>query len=286
LIHYYHFNEIGDKSFSLWGPLLTEHSRESDVFNVMPVYWHSWGKNEDHLTVFPIFHYGYKGTSNLLVTPFFLTANGEKGETTFGTYVYAKYRGRTEYDMWSPLFHWYRDPDIELDRKLILPFYYRNTSPRSDDIVVFPFYGHFNKPGLSETFWITPLYRQTADVTGWETDFFPLLYAGRSYKSSHLVFAPLLWDFASPKSRFTIALPASVRVADENTVSQVTLNTYYHERKLENGTEWEFHFFPFFSYGESPNGHWWNLFYGMAGYTREGKSSKMRTLYIPIQLSE
>ena len=38
-------------------------------------------------------------------------------------------------------------------------------------------------------------------------------------------------------------------------------------------------------YGESPNGHWWNLFYGLAGYSRKGSSTKMRAMWIPIQLS-
>jgi hypothetical protein len=96
LLHYYSYSDVGDASFNLWGPLLWEHSRESDVFNVMPIYWHNWGKNEDHTTVFPLFHYGYKGAAKLLATPLFVWANGDKGEETFATYVYARYRGRTE----------------------------------------------------------------------------------------------------------------------------------------------------------------------------------------------
>jgi hypothetical protein len=27
------------------------------------------------------------------------------------------------------------------------------------------------------------------------------------------------------------------------------------------------------SYGETPNGHWWNVLYGLAGYTREGTAT-------------
>jgi hypothetical protein len=286
LLHYYRFNDAGDHEFNLWGPLLWEHSRESDVFNLMPVFFHSWGKNEDHLTVFPLFHYGYEGSSYLLATPLFVSARGDKGESTFATYLYARYRGRTELDMWTPLFWQYRDPDIKLDRKLLLPFYYRNTSPRSDDIAVLPFYAHFHKEGLSDTKLVTPFFRLTTDVTGWESDLFPLLYVGRSNTSTHLIAAPLLWDFATPHSRSTVAVPFFFRFYDSGVTSQVALNTYYRERKVEGGSDWEFHFFPFFTYGQSPTGHFWNLFYGLAGFTRDGSKTRMRTLWIPIDLSD
>ena len=286
LLHYYKYSDVGDSSFNLWGPLLWEHSRESDVFNVMPIYWHSWGKNEDHTTVFPLFHYGYKGNSDLLVNPLFVLAHGDKGETTFATWGYARYRGRTELDMWTPLYWQYRDPDIGLDQKLLFPFFFRRTSPRVDDIAVFPLFGHFEKPAISETTWITPLFRHTTDLTGWETDVLPFFFMGRENRSTHLVVAPFIWDFASPKSRQTVLLPAYFRFADESSVSQLALNTYYHERKVRGGYEWEFHFFPVFSYGESPTGHWWNFLYGLAGYTREGTMAKMRALYLPIQLSD
>ncbi|APR78476.1 Hypothetical protein A7982_03823 [Minicystis rosea] len=286
LIHYYKYNEIGDKTTTLWGPVYLTRSPDEDVTNVFPFFWRSSGKNESHTTLFPFFHYGYKGTENLLITPFFVKATGEKGEKTFASVVYAKYRGRTELDMVTPFYWAYRDPDIGLDRKLIFPFYYENTSPRSKDRVVFPFYARFQRAGLSDTTWVTPLFRHVGDVTGWETDIFPFFYAGRKNDTSHLVVAPLLFDFNSPHSRFTLVPPVYLRMADTKSVTQVALNTYYHEKKVPGGTDWEFHFFPLFSYGQSPTGHWWNVLYGLAGYTREGTSSKVRALYIPFKLSE
>ena len=60
----------------------------------------------------------------------------------------------------------------------------------------------------------------------------------------------------------------------------------YRERKVPGGSDWEFHFFPLFSFGQSPVGHWWNVLYGLAGYSREGAASKMKLLYIPITLSK
>lgn len=286
LLRYYHYKDVDDASLSLWGPFMRTHSRESDSFNILPLFYRSWGKNYAKTTVAPLFHYGYEGNSRLLATPLFVWARGEKDERTFATWVYARYRGRTELDMWTPLLWRYRDPDIGLSRDLFFPFYYRNTSPRSRDLAIFPFFAHFKRPAISEKLWITPLFRHETDLTGWETDIFPFFYAGRENRSSHLVVAPILWDFASPRSRTTVIVPVYFRSADQTSVSELVLNTYYHERKAVGGKEWELHFFPFFSYGETPQGHWWNVLYGLAGFTREGTASKMRTLYIPITLSK
>ena len=286
LLHYFRYNEQGDRSTNVWGPVLLQHSPEADVVDVFPFFWRSAGKNEAHTTLFPLFHYGYKGTSNLLITPLFVSATGEKGEKTFASVLYARYRGRTELDMVTPFYWRYRDPDIGLDRTLVFPFYYGSTSPRSRDVVAFPFYGRFQRAGVSDTTWVTPLFRHVGDVTGWETDIFPFFYTGRKNESSHTVIAPFFWDFNSPHSRTTIAAPFYFRFADDNTISQLAFNTYYREKKVAGGTDWEFHFFPVFSYGQSPTGHWWNVLYGLAGYTQEGTMSKARALYIPIKLSE
>lgn len=291
LLHFYSWNDVGDRETNLWGPLLWQRSRTGTVFNAMPIFWHNQGTNEegeayDNLTVFPLFHHGTEGDASLLATPLFVHGHGKAGETGFGTYVFGRYRGRTEYDMWTPLFHWYRDPDIGRDTKILLPFLYRDTSPRNDDIAVFPLFAHFERYGISEEWWITPLFRHERSLTGWNTDILPFFYSGTDNKETHLVVAPVLWDFASPRSRATVVAPAFWRFATQDTVSQLALNTYYRETRVRDGSDWEFHFFPLFSYGESPDGHWWNLLYGLTGYTREGTMAKMRLMYIPFQLSE
>ena len=286
LLHYYRYDEIGDKSTNVWGPVLLQHSPEKEVVDILPLFYRSWGKNESHTTLFPLFHYGYKGDTKLIITPLFLHSKGEDGSTTTASWVYARYRGRTELDMFTPLYWQYRDPDIGLDRQLAVPFFYRNHSPRSSDLVVFPFYARFQRTGISDTTLVTPLFRHTRDITGWETDIFPVFYFGRKNDSTHTVIAPFFWDFTSPRSRVTVAAPIYVRYADEKSVTQVAFNTFYREKKVAGGTDWEFHFFPLFSYGQSPMGHWWNVLYGLAGYTREGTMSKVRAFYIPFKLSE
>ncbi len=287
LLHYYRYTEVGDRSLNVWGPLWFENDREGGVVNVLPLFWHNWGEDEKHTTLFPLFHYGYKGAANLLVTPLFVNANSEDGDHTFATYLYARHRGRTELDMYSPLVWLYRDPDIQLNRTFVFPFFYRNTSPRSNDIVVFPFYGNFHRYGISNSYWVTPLFRHKTSLTGWQTNLFPLFHIGRSNYSTHLVVAPIIWDFASPKSRSTVLFPVFWRFSSRDSIYQLVGNTYYQENRARGGgKEWQFHFFPLFSYGESPQGHWWNLLYGLAGYSREGTMSKMRLGYIPIPLSK
>jgi hypothetical protein len=286
LLHYFHYSELDDSSMNIWGPLMWKHSKDTDAFNFLPLFWHRWGKNEDHLTVLPFFHYGYAGSSNLLVTPLFLTARGDKGESTFATWVYARYRGRTTLDMVTPLFWHYTDPDIALTKTLLFPFLYLANSPRGYDTGVFPFYYHSKRLGLTETTWITPFFQHTHDLTGWETNIHPLLYLGRTYESTHMVLAPFFWDFASPHSRSTVVFPLYWRFADDTSVSQLLGNTYYRERRVGSALDWEFHFFPAFSYGETPDGHWWNVLFGLAGYTRRGPLVKARALWIPITLSD
>jgi hypothetical protein len=286
LLHYFHYNEIEDSSINVWGPLVWKHSKEQDLFDLFPFFFHLWGKNEEHITLFPLFHYGYSGNSNLFVNPLFLTARGEHGESTFATYLYARYRGRTKLDMVTPLYWHYEDPDIQLTRTLVAPFFYMSKSPRGYDTAVIPFYLHSYRPNISETTWVTPFFQHTHDLEGWATNFYPFLFLGRTNDSTHTVLFPFFWDFASPKSRTTIGFPLLWRFADQQSVSELVGNVYYHQQQVNGGLDWEIHIFPAFSYGETPDGHWWNVLYGLAGYTRRGPMTKMRALWVPITLTE
>lgn len=285
LVHYYHYDDRDRSWLNIWGPYYREHTAKRDMLHILPLYWSIWGKNERHTTLLPFFHYGWKDKSWLFVNPLFLMARGEHNERTFVTWGYARYRGRTQLDMITPLYWHYRDPDINLDEKLLFPFLYSRTSPRESDQVFFPFWGHFKRYGISESTWITPFFQHSTNLRGWQTNINPILYLGRNGRSTHMVIAPVFWDFASPKQRTTVGFPVFWRVADQDTVSELVGNVYYHQRQLKDGLDWQIHIFPVFSYGETPDGHWWNLFYGLAGYTRRGDMVKVRTLWIPITVS-
>jgi len=286
LLHYYRYNDRDLSWTDLWGPYYRRHTQKRDMFHLFPLYYSLWGKDERHTTLLPFFHYGYKGDSWLLATPLFVAARGEKGASTFATWLYARHRGRTELDMVTPLYWAYRDPDIGLNRKILFPFLYSSTSPRESNQAFFPFWGHFERYGVSESTWITPFFNHQTDLRGWSTNLYPFMYVGRNALDTHFVVAPFLWDFASPKSRTTVAFPVFWRFSDEKEVTQLVGNVYYHEKKLRSGLDWEVHIFPAFSYGETPNGHWWNVLYGLAGYTRNGTATTVRTLWIPTKLSE
>ncbi len=285
LLHYYRYSERDLSWVNVWGPYYRRHGPTRDALHVFPFYYSLWGPRERHTTLFPFFHYGHDETSSLLVNPLFLLKRGPENEHTFVTWGYARHRGRTSLDMITPLFWHYRDPDVGLDQTLLFPFFYSRTSPRESSFAVFPFYGHFERFGISESTWVTPLFRHSTDLRGWSTSLYPLVHFGRNAANTHTVVAPFFWDFASPDSRTTIALPLFFRFADRDSVSQLVGNVYYHESKVYGGRDWEIHVFPLFSYGETPDGHWWNVLYGLAGYTRRGAMTQVRTLYIPITLS-
>jgi hypothetical protein len=287
LLHYYEYTELDQSWINIWGPVISAHYPKKDAFHVAPFFFHVWGANSESITIPPLmFHYGYDATSDRLLTPLFYLAHGEKGENTFVSWLYARHRGRTKLDMITPFYWHYQDPDTKVDRKLLFPFLYTSQSPRESNVAFFPFYAHFKRYGLSESTWITPFFEHTTSITGWETNLYPLVFLGRNRLHSHTVVAPIFFDFVTPKSRSTVGFPIYWRFSEGNTVSQLVLNTYYREKKLRNGLDWEFHFFPLFSYGETPNGHWWNVLYGLAGYTRSGAATKMRLMYIPIDLSQ
>ncbi len=285
LLHYYHYDDRDQSWLNIWGPYYREHTEKRDMLHILPLYWSIWGKNERHTTLLPFFHYGWKDKSWLFINPLFLMARGEHNERTFVTWGYARYRGRTNLDMITPLYWHYWDPDIGMDEKLVFPFLYSRTSPRESNQAFFPFWGHFERYGVSKTTWITPFFQHTTDLRGWQTNIHPIFYLGRNGRSTHMVIAPIFWDFASPSQRSTVGFPVFWRFADEDTVSELVGNVYYHQRQLKNGLDWQVHIFPVFSYGETPDGHWWNLFYGLAGYTRRGDMVKVRTLWIPITVS-
>jgi hypothetical protein len=285
LLHYYGYDDRDLSWVNVWGPYYREHTQKRDMLHLLPLYYSIKGQDERHTTLLPFFHHGYKGDSWLHVNPLFLAAKGEKGESTFVTWGYARYRGRTELDMITPLYWQYRDPDIQLDQKLLFPFLFTRESPRESTFALFPFYAHSKRYGVSETTFITPFFQHTHGVRGFSTNIHPLVYIGRNATSTHTVFAPIFWDFASPKTRSTVAFPFYWRFQEEKELSQLVGNVYYHEAKLSTGTDWEIHIFPAFSYGETPDGHWWNVLYGLAGYTRRGSLVKVRTLWIPITVS-
>jgi hypothetical protein len=138
---------------------------------------------------------------------------------------------------------------------------------------------------VSRTYWLFPSFVHSSGTFGWETDLYPLAFFGRSGATAHNVLAPLFWDFKTSASRATIGFPFFWRFAGDGAVTEVAGNTVYLQKPVRGGFDWQVHVVPFFSYGESPTSMFWNVFFGMAGYTRTQDSTTVRVLWLPIQTS-
>ncbi len=286
LLHYRSYDRRQRSTLNIWGPVYSKQTEELNYFHIFPVYFSVWGEDQRHTTVFPFFHYGTEGSASLLITPLFLSSTSQEGYETLLTWGYARYRGKTELDMFTPLYWQYRDPEVGFTQTLIPPVFMRRKGPREDTTVVFPLYANIERHGLSHTRWVTPFFSHSTDLRGWSTNIYPILFLGRDGFDTHTVIAPFFWDFATRSSRSTVGFPIYWRFADERKVTQLIGNVYYSETKVRHGSDWQVNVFPLFSYGETPDGHWWNVLFGLAGFTRKGTATELRTLWIPIQLSE
>jgi hypothetical protein len=301
LLSYHREREIDSDSLTVVGPVITKTSLKRDVVDVLPLYYHitgnpeTGGVRESHTTLFPFFHFGETPERRLLVLPGYLRRVARKGDSISDTLLtpivsHAETRnGATSLTLFGPvvpLYYRYVDKDIGLSSLMAAPFFFYSHSPESRALLT-PLGGRFETYGLSRTYWFPPTLTLNTNVDGWENDLHPLIYLGRSGDDSHTVIAPLFWDFASPDRRTTIAAPLFVRLHDakEGSIIQVAANTIYLEHRVEGGRDWQVHFAPLFSYGEDPQGYFWNFLFGFAGYQREGSFSRIRALWIPITIT-
>ncbi len=285
LLHYYRYDNQLMSWTDVYGPYYRRHTEKREALHLIPFYFSLWGEAERHTTVLPFFHYGYKGQDNLLVTPLFLHRAREQ-QKTFITWGYARHRGDTELDMVTPLYWRFRDPRIGLKRHVFVPFVYTNHSPRESTVAVLPFFSLKKRHGVSRSLWITPLFHTRRHLMGHSTSVLPVLFFGKNGHKSHSVVAPLYFDWNGPAKRTTVVPPLLfLRHRTEDTLSQVVGNVYYRERTYQNGKEWQLHILPLLSLGKTPNGHFWNVLFGMAGYKRQGAATTARVLWLPIPLS-
>jgi hypothetical protein len=296
LLFYHGEHEIDSSATTVAGPVIVQSDPKRNVVDVAPLFFHIEGKpqsggvRESHTTFLPLFHYGYSPDSSLFVvpgyyrhvtktydtmlTPFFSRADSRNGATTL-----------TAAGPVVPLWWNYTDRDLGVHAWAIAPLFYHSESPAGHDWLT-PLVGRFETYGESRTWWVFPTLQLSSDRHGWSDALHPIVYLGRSDDASHTVVAPVFWDFADKKGRTTVGFPVYWRFADssDDSVIQVALNTVYLQKRVAGGTDWQFHFAPLFSYGENPTGYWWNVLFGLAGYSRDGQNSQVRALYLPINL--
>ena len=294
LLFYHREREIDSNGITVVGPVVVKTSQKRDVVDVLPLYYRitgnpeSGGVAESHTTLFPFFHYGETPDVRLFVVPGYLRRVTRTADTLLTPFFsHAETRnGATSLTLAGPLvpfYYRYSDRDIGLSSTMVAPFFYVSSSPEAKAFLT-PLAGRFETYGMSTTWWLLPTFTLNTNIHGWENDLHPLVYLGRNDQDSHTVLAPIFWDFVSPTDRTTIAAPLFWRFHDAKagTITQVAANTIYREHRVEGGKDWQFHVAPLFSYGEDPQGYFWNFLFGLAGYQREGSFARIRALWIPI----
>ena len=276
-----------DFEISKWviGPVYSKTTPNSAILDVFPLFLHNHGEDYTSTTVLPLFHSSRNKDKRLLVTPLFLRAEDKDG-TTFVTPFYSQYRGRTTLDLAGPiipLFAHYRDPDIYKESWLIGPVY--SSHDPTGYTFLTPLFGQFREYGVSNTTWVFPTFEHETRVDGWSFNVHPLFYLGHDGPSWHSVLAPIWWDFVSPKRRTTVAFPVFWRFRDEEGTTQVAGNTLYIDHPTSKGSNYDFYFLPIFHVGEQPNGHVWDVLFGLVGYKRVGGYKQLKLFWIPIDLT-
>ncbi len=297
LLFYKRDRELDDASLTVIGPVISERTQKRNIFDVAPFYFHISGRpdnggvEESHTTLFPFFHYGHTPDSSLFIVPGYMrrkTATVDTMLTPFYSTSTTR-NGATSLVAAGPLlplFYRYRDEDLGAKELGIFPFYYGADSPAGSTTLT-PLFGKWESYGASKSYWAFPTITHSTSTTGWSTNVHPLVYFGREGTSSHNVIAPLYWDFKSAEGRSTVAFPFVWRFTDtaDDSTTQVVVNTLYRQKRVAGGLDWQFHVLPIFSYGENPNGYFWNVLFGLAGYERDGAYAYVKALWLPITVS-
>jgi len=298
LLFYHSEHELDSSSNTIVGPVIAQSNAKRSIFDVAPFFFHNVGKPEtggvveEHTTLFPIFHYGRDPDGSLFVLPGYYRRVTKTYDTLLSL-VYssaethnAERQTKTTLTAAGPIvpLWWnYRDLDLGVHAWAVAPFFYTSDSPAGHDWLT-PVVGHFETYAQSSTTWIFPSITLSTSTHGWENDLHPLIYVGRKDDTSHTVVAPFFWDFASPTARTTIGFPFFWRFAEgqDDSVIQVAANSLYMQKRVAGGTDWQFHLLPLFSYGEDPRGYFWNVLFGLAGYSHHGTETQTRIFWVPI----
>lgn len=267
---FFHFSDDSDDSATtVIPPVYWTKKGDESSFGIAPLLFHHENNEGSGWTIPPlVFHYSHYGDETKLVTPL-ATWLKDGDESTLLTPLYQRHRGETNMDAVAPFFFYWSDPR------------------EGASSITTPLFHHYEAPGRSST-WILPTLQIETTPVDTTVNLHPILYSSSSEKSRHLVLAPLYWDFENYEtgSRATVGFPLFWRFRTEDSVSTLVGNTYYHSRTKNGVTGWEVHVFPFFSYGvPRPGEHWWNILYGLVGYTHEGDVNTTRVLWVPIDSS-
>ena len=219
------------------------------------------------------FHYAKAGQTKTLATPLFVYETADD-EHTFATWLsYVTRSNRARHSPCSALCR----PGHRSRANRGAPIFYRSVSPRSsgcDLSAVWPLRAAWldasGLPPGSSRDERDQLAVECVSLDSWA-------------KATKDVVVARSFGTSSKQTRQTVVFPLFWRFADRQTSMLVGKPTRIETRRRWDGLAVSF-LSPVFLWG-TPRGHWWNVLYGLAGYTREGTMAKMR-LVTSITLSE
>jgi hypothetical protein len=173
-----------------------------------------------------------------------------------------------------PLFYLGKKP--RSDHFVLAPLVWKFRDEEDDDLVVFPFYWRFRDL----------LHHDSARVV------FPLWWQfddDRKETQNRIVF-PLVWDFndLGAANRTTVIPPFFFRDRDRRSTMTGVLNFIWHKGSIKGNPFWTFKFFPFIHFGHppAPEGAYWSVLGGLAGWRRQGSSKQLKLLWIPFNFGD
>lgn len=262
---------------------------------VTPFYFHTWDQRDM--------------SSAKLVPPFFFHWN-DPGNDTLAVFpfVYRTYHAGISRGWLTPLLGhfqtvenhkhtWWALPTIHYGRDdtgfqfNIHPLLYRKKTLDRSHFVLTPIVFDFHKKreqthrrALFPLWWNFKNFKERK----FSRVLFPVYWEFEKKKQGtrRAVGFPLYWDFRNDlaKARTTVAFPFYLRLERGPSVGHAVLNTYYERRSEPNHKSYQFHFFPFVSFGRGQRGtqtdRFWSLFYGLAGYERRGAYRRATLLWL------
>jgi hypothetical protein len=179
------------------------------------------------LTVpFLLFHHAKGPKEFRLITPLMSYLDSDEGKRWW-TPIYQGKRGERGYDAVAPFYVRTWDTRDMSHGLYVPPFYWRKSDPANDVQLILPFLLRVNHVGISkgwltplighfqnfekkeQTWWAFPTFHYGEDASSWQFNIHPLVYRKRATDHSHLVLAPLWFDFrnSTKKTHRTALFP-------------------------------------------------------------------------------
>jgi len=111
----------------------------------------------------------------------------------------------------------------------------------------------------------------------------------RKLKLTRVAF-PLYWDVHNQKAERRTVVFAPLFWRDRTKQSTMTgvLNFVWHKGKIKGNPFWTFRIFPLLGFGRppSPEGAYWSVLGGLAGWRRQGRTKQLKIFWIPFNVGD